>query len=37
MPATGAPGRFTGITRGDAFIGMRRRVAPGAVASGAVA
>jgi hypothetical protein len=33
MPATGAAGRFTGITRGDVFIDMRRRVASGAVAA----
>jgi hypothetical protein len=32
MPATGLRGRFTGITRGDAFIDIRRRVASGAVA-----
>jgi hypothetical protein len=32
MPATSASGPFTGITRGDAFIDMMRRVASGAVA-----
>jgi hypothetical protein len=32
MPATGASSQFLGITRGDAFVDMRRRIAFGAVA-----
>jgi hypothetical protein len=32
MPATRTPGQFTMITRGDAFVDMRHRVASGAVA-----
>jgi hypothetical protein len=32
MPAAGASGRFNGIARGDASIGMTRRVASGALA-----